>query len=86
MKLIEAVNILRQIVIECPELHGNNFLIMIPEPTEPIISKGYEIIIRTTKGIDDSTDQKLHIISLEHNLKILDAPNTMALYTPSEEL
>ncbi len=87
MKLLEATDILREIVVECPRLNGQNFLVMIPEPTLAAVSKGYEIIIRQKKAlIDKKTDLILHAIASEHHLRILEAKNTIALYTSTEVL
>ncbi len=86
MKLSETVDVFKQVVVRCPKLEGNNFLIMIPQPTEPIISTGYEIIIRKSKRLDDKTDEALRAIALENHLKIMETENTIALYTPTDEI
>lgn len=85
MDLNEAALVFQQMILECPSLAGMNFLIMIPEPTFPAISKGYEIIIRKNhRVVDQKTDRVLHEIVLERGLKILEAENTIAIYTPNE--
>lgn len=84
MRLNEAADLFRQVVAECPKLEGRNFLIMIPEPTEPVISQGYELIIRTSKSIDNYTDRTLRAIALEHGLKVLETATTIAMYTSTD--
>ena len=86
VKLLEASNVLREIAVACPELEGKNFLLMIPERTLPQISKGYEVILRKNNAmLGKETEVKLHSITKSHALKILEAQNTVAIYTPNEE-
>jgi hypothetical protein len=86
MELNEAADFFKKIVTQCPNLKGLNFLVMIPEPTLPLISKGYEVIIRKDgKVVDKQTDQTIHTLALEKNLEVIVSTNIIAIYTPVKE-
>lgn len=85
IKINEAADFFNKLVKECPKLSGRNFLIMIPEPTLPLISEGYEVIIRkNSKEIDKETDETIHALVMAHKLSIMEAQNTIAIYTPPQ--
>jgi hypothetical protein len=52
VKLCQAVSLLKEIVERCPNLNGNNFLVMLPESASVLGTKGYEIIMGTKKEFE----------------------------------
>ncbi len=86
MELNEAADFFKKLVTQCPQLKGLNFLVMIPEPTLPLISEGYEVIIRKKgKALDKKTDDTIHALANENKLEVLEAENTVAIYEPYKE-
>ena len=85
MKLLEATDLLRELVASFPELDGKNFLVMIPE-TPPNIARDYEVVIRTKSQLEKDTEQAILNIAIGKRLAVLKAKNTIALYTPVNDV
>ena len=73
---------LKEIVERCPNLDGNNFLIMLPESASLLGSKGYEIVIRSKELLDNETSETLYGIATREKLAITQRPNATMIYNP----
>jgi hypothetical protein len=82
VKLNQAVNLLKEIVERCPNLEGNNFLIMLPESASLLGTEGYEIIIRSKKRLNPETNDTLDEIVSRENLSIRQRPRSTMIYNP----
>jgi hypothetical protein len=83
LELKRAVHLLKEIVEKCPNLEGNNFLIMLPKSASLLGSKGYEIIIRSEKRLDIETSTILQDIASREKLDIRQRPTTTMIYNPT---
>jgi hypothetical protein len=82
VKLNQAISLLKEIVERCPNLNGNNFLIMLPESASLLGTKGYEIIIRSKKLLDNETSEILSEIATREKLSVRQRPNATMIYNP----
>jgi hypothetical protein len=80
--LNRAIALLKEIVEICPNLNGNNFVIMLPESASLLGTKGYEIIIRSKKLLDSETGEMLYEIATREELRIRQRPNATIIYNP----
>ena len=86
MELIQAASLLKEIVEKCPALDGNNFLLMLPDIPEPLLSEGYEIVIK----IDPASLNKeirfiLDDIARREKLIINQRSTSVMMYTPKPQ-
>lgn len=78
MNLIEAVNLLNELVNDCSNLKGNDFLLA-PSKIPSSIVEGYEIHI--TGNFSDDQKRYLNDVALKKKLAITQHPNSVMIYS-----
>lgn len=82
MKLNEAVNLLKEIVEDCPSFEGSDFVIGTSK-SEHSKAEGYEIHI--TGQMDDAKKKYLSNLAIEKKLAIHQTPNSVLIYRTKAE-
>lgn len=78
MKLIEAVNLLNELVNDCSNLVGNDFLLASSKIPGSVV-EGYEIHI--TGNFSDAEKRYLNDVALKKKLAITQHPNSVMIYS-----
>jgi hypothetical protein len=78
MNLIEAVNLLNELVNDCSNLVGNDFLLA-PSKIPGSVVEGYEIHI--TGDFTDNVKRYLNDLALKKKLSITQHPNSVMIYS-----
>jgi hypothetical protein len=78
MDLIEAVNLLNELVSDCSNLNGNDFLLA-PSKIPGSVVEGYEIHI--TGNFSDAEKRYLSDLALKKKLSITQHPNSVMIYS-----
>jgi hypothetical protein len=77
MNLIEVVDLLKELIKDCPDLDGNDFLIA---PSKVLKSRvdGYEIHI--SGQFSGTTKKYLNNVAIQRKLTIIQHPNSVMMY------
>lgn len=78
MELNEAVDLLSELVNDCSNLKGNDFLLA-PSKIPGSVVEGYEI--HMTGSFDESVRKYLNDIALKRKLAITQHPTSVMIYT-----
>lgn len=78
MELTEAVNLLNELVNNCSNLKGNDFLLA-PSRIPGSVVEGYEI--HMTGNFNERVRRYLNDIALKRKLAITQHPNAIMIYT-----
>lgn len=77
MNLIEVVDLLKELVSDCSDLSGNDFLVA-PSKLASSIVDGYEIHL--SGNFNQETRQYLNDIALKKHLAITQHPDSIMIY------
>ena len=77
---VEAVKILKEILVSCSNMEGKSVKIM-PPGADSVTSKGYQIHIQNLG--DGSGNSCIHRIAKKHDLSIRDEGTFFVIYKPA---
>lgn len=83
MELIEVIELLKEMVTDCTDLNGDDFLIA-PSKLPGSIVEGYEI--HFSGQFNDATRKYINDVALKRKLAVTQHPDSIMLYQAKQPL